>query len=392
MKRTNVENFSRGFSRVHALPVLVWLAAVAFVVVLFYHRTQRFEILGFAQGQVRQISAPCDGRLKTVSVELFEKVSKGQILATLDGTQLNAQIATIFAEIQHLMSQLVPTQETMLADAGNLENDMVAAQRLFSVDVENAKLRILELNTVIETDRVMLEDLELEVKIAQELLDKDAIAPYQLQKAQAAYDALEKKTQTNQQLLTETQNDLEQAQRRRDEFAERQPFHPLIDSTLEPIHKQIAIQEKLIDELLVQRNALTIRSPIDGVVVQIQATANQAALRRPGEGILRRPGEVVLAGDPILIIAETEPKDIVTYASAVQLSRIQEGKPVELVKNTEPAQIAHSQVCYVGPVVEQLPIRLWRNPNIPEWGRPLLIKIPPGMKLVPGELVGIRGL
>jgi len=39
-----------------------------------------------------------------------------------------------------------------------------------------------------------------------------------------------------------------------------------------------------------------------------------------------------------------------------------------------------------------MPERLWVNPNIPEWGRPILIKIPPGLELVPGELVGVRGL
>jgi hypothetical protein len=38
-----------------------------------------------------------------------------------------------------------------------------------------------------------------------------------------------------------------------------------------------------------------------------------------------------------------------------------------------------------------MPQRLWRNPNIPQWGRPVLIDIPPGLSLVPGEVVGIRG-
>jgi hypothetical protein len=39
-----------------------------------------------------------------------------------------------------------------------------------------------------------------------------------------------------------------------------------------------------------------------------------------------------------------------------------------------------------------MPERLWRNPNLPQYGLPVLIKIPPGMELVPGELVGVRGL
>ncbi len=65
---------------------------------------------------------------------------------------------------------------------------------------------------------------------------------------------------------------------------------------------------------------------------------------------------------------------------------------VELVRNSDPPQIARSHVIHLGPAIEQLPNRLWRNPNVPQWGRPFLVEIPEGMDLIPGELVGIRKL
>ncbi len=108
--------------------------------------------------------------------------------------------------------------------------------------------------------------------------------------------------------------------------------------------------------------------------------------------VLRRPGEVVLAGDSILSIAQSKPTEIIAYARREQLGLIREGMPVQLVKNTEPAQIASSQITHLGPIMEVMPQRLWKAPDIPEWGRPMLITIPPGLKLMPGELVGIRGL
>lgn len=392
MKTTRITNHRYGRLHQHILPILVWLGAVACVVMLFRHRSQQFEVLGIAQGQVHQISAPVDSCLKIVSVELFEDVSKGQTLAALDDTQLNAQIVTIHAEIEHLKSQLLSTQDTTLAEAANLETDAIAAQRRFNVDVENARLRILEQKTLIETDKVTLEDLAVEVKIATELLKKDAIAPYELQKAEVLYNALAKKIEENQHLLAQAEQDLQQARRRRDEFAQRQPVHPSVDSALEIIRKQIAVQEKLIAELSVQREALIITSPVDGKVIQIQVNANQAALRRPGEDVLRKPGEVVLAGDPIVVVAETEPTGIVAYIGQEQLAKVKETMMVQLIKSTEPAQIASSQVVRLGPTMELMPQQLWLNPNIAQWGRPVLIKIPPGLKLLPGEMVGIRGL
>lgn len=392
MKKTGTILFRFGRLNLQVIPILVWLIAVASVAVLFRNRSQRFEVLGITQGRIYQVSAPVDSRLKMVTVELFEDVSKGQILATLDDTQLNAQIATIHAEIENFTSQLLSIQDNMLAEAANLETDVIASQRRYNVDVENAKLRILEQRALTETDKVTLEDLALEVKIATELLEKDAIPLYELQKAEALYNALAKKIELNQQVLVQAEQDFEQARQRRDEFANRQTVHPSVDIALETIRKQIAVQEKLIDELSVKREALKITSPIDGTVTQIQVNSNQVALRRPGENVLRKPGEFVLAGDPILVVAEKEPTEIVAYIGQEQLAKVKESMAVKIIKNTEPAQVASSQVVSLGPTMELMPQRLWRNPNVAQWGRLILIKIPPSMKLLPGETVGIKGL
>lgn len=360
----------------HLLPVLVWLGAVACVAGLFLRRSQHFEVLGLAQGQIRQIAAICPGRLKSVPVELFDQVSEGDTLAVLDDEQVRAELAIISAEIQQLMAEIVATQDRLLAEAAGRETDKMATERRFWVDVENARLRILELTTVLETDWIMLEDLGLEVKIVQELLEQDAIAPYELQKVQVQYNALAKKIQENEHLLAQAKQDLERAQQRRDEFARRQPQHPSVVGALGVVHKAIKVQEQRMDELMVRRKGLVLKSPFEGMVSQVQ----------------RGPGEAVLAGEPILAVAEVKPSVIIAYASEEQLGGVKERMVVELVKNIEPAQIASSQVVHLGPAMELMPQRLWRNPNVAQWGRAMLIKIPPGLELIPGEMVGIRGL
>lgn len=396
MKRQIFSTYRLGFLRLHHLfPVLVWLAVVLCVVGLFYHRSRRFEVIGIAQGRIHQVAAPCDGQLKIVCVDLFDEVTKGQTLAALDDELLKAQMAAICAEIQHLMAQLIPTQEQLLAEAANLETTRAADQRRYFVDVENAELRILELRVLIASDRIRLEDLAIEVKELQDLVQQDAIAPYELQRVQAQHASLAKKIEENQRLLEQAKIDLEQAQHRLDEFTARQLQHPSVDGALEVIRKEAQVQEKLLEPLLVQRDSLVIKAPADGIVIQIQANANVVALRRPGEGTLRRPGEVVLAGDPILTIAERQPTEVVAYAREDQVSWVREGMVVELVELAQSggkAQIGRSQILRVGPTIEQMPQRLWRNPAIPQWGRPFLVKIPPGMTLVIGERIGIRRL
>ena len=91
----------------HFVPVTVWLVALACVVWLFYRRAQRFEVVGIARGQVRQIATSSAGRIKSISVELFEPVKAGQTLAVVDTildneqtlkAQLTAQLAGVTAD------------------------------------------------------------------------------------------------------------------------------------------------------------------------------------------------------------------------------------------------------------------------------------------------------
>jgi multidrug resistance efflux pump len=378
--------------RRHILPILVWIIVVAVVVGLFTRRSQRFEVLGIAQGEVRQIASSCTGRLKSVSVQLFEEVSLGQPVAVVDTildneqprAQLQAQLSTILAEIEHLTVQLVPTQDDLLAEKADRETNRLSDSRRFSVDVENARLEILRLRALIETDRIMLEDLALEVQTVKELLAQEAVAPYELQKAKVQYETLATKIEENEQLLEQAKDALTQTQQRRDEYTRYKPHHPSVKDALDVIRKAIKIQERRMDEILVQiealepLQALKLTAPIAGVVSQIQ----------------HWPGEAVLAGEPILTIAEVKPTEIIAYAVEEKVNQIKKGMVVELVKQSEPKkiEIARSQIIYIGPIVEQLPPRLWRNPNIPEWGRPFLVKAPPQMKLIIGEVVGIRRL
>ncbi len=378
--------------RRHLLPVMVWICVVVFIVLLFTRRSQRFEVLGIAQGQVRQVAASCTGRLTSIPVQLFDQVSLGDEVAVVDTIldneqpedQFQAQLDTIEAEIEHLTSQLVPTHEDLLAEKADRETNRLSDSRRFSVDVENARLEILRYRALIETDRIMLTDLSLEVETMKELLAQEAVAPYELQKAQVQYETLAKKIDENELLLEQAKNALKLTQQRRDEYLRNEPHHPSVEDALDVIRKAIKIQESRMEELVVQiealkpRKQLQLTAPIDGIVSQI----------------LHWPGEAVLATEPILTITEIKPTEIIAYALEDQVDQIKKGLSVELVKKnaSKKIEVARSQVTYIGPAIEQLPARLWRNPNIPEWGRPFMIKAPPQMNLVTGEVVGIRRL
>jgi len=391
----------------HLVPVVVWLVALGGVVGLFQRQAQRFEVVGIAQGEVRQVAVSSAGRIKEVRVELFEPVQAGQTLAVVDTildneqtlkSQLEAQLATATAEIQHLVAQLVPTQDLMEADAANLEMNRVGDLRRFSVDVDNARLRILELQAAIAADRILVHDLAMEVKILDKLVADEALAPYELEKVKVQHDSLAAKIADNEALLAQARVTLDEARKRWEEFLQQEVARPSVDHALEVIRKEIEVQEEVMKGLLKQlkalesRGAVELTAPIDGVIIPLYVQANEALQRRPGEHVMRRAGEVVTAGEPILAVAEKEPGEIVAYASEQQIGALKGQMKVQLVKATTPAQLAQSNIVSIGPTIELMPQRLWRNPTIPQWGRAVVIGVPQGLSVIPGEIVGIRGL
>ncbi len=406
MKRIDLRSYPFRL-RHHILPVVVWLGAVLCVVGLFSRRSQRFEVLGRARGQVRQIAATCTGRLTDVYVDLFEQVDAGQTLAVIDSVldnermleaELKSQLDAAIAEIEHLTAQLVPTQDALLAEKADREINFAAETRRFLVDIDQARLQILALKAQIASDRVVMADLAAEVKITEALLKEDVVAPYELQKVKAQHDSLANKVYENETMLAQAEKDLVLARQRLDDFARLQLIHPSVDSALEVIRKEVRIQEELVHGLVEQletlkaRRVIELKAPFAGVVISLQGRANQAILRRPGEDVIRRAGEVVQAGDSILAVAELKPSEIVAYVSESQLGLVIEKTPVEIVKSRPPEQKARCEVDYIGPTLELMPEQLWRNPAVPQWGQPIVIRIPVGLELFAGELVGIRAL
>ncbi len=381
MKRVYPKKNNRGSIRLHVIPFLIWVLALAGVYGLFVHKTAKFETLGVVEAEKRQIAATCAGRLQAVKVGLFDIVKKGQLLAVVntvgDDEHIQQQLDTISAEIQYLMAQLVPMQDQMLTDQQQRENDKVATYRRFAADVEQMRLNVLELRTEIETDKVTLNDLELDLNVAKELLKEDAIVEYEVQKAQIAYDALAKKIEENQILIEQTQVNVEHSDIRAKEYAKQQLHEPSVDNELEVIHKAIKVQEQEMEELVAMRQPLELYAPNDGVISQVYVM----------------PGEVIIPGDRVFTLRMIGTGAIVAYASEIQLDLLkQNNMQVEIRKDGFPTQIAKSKVINVGPVVEEVSAKLLRDQNIRQWGRPILISIPSNMEVVPGETVGIRGL
>lgn len=376
--------------RRHLVPAGVWLCVLAAVVLLLERRSGSFLAVGVARGRVEQVSAVTPGRIAGVQVNLFDRVQAGQVLARIDDGPLAGQAAAILAEMDRLRAEHDENRSILEADVANRHSEWVAEHRAFCGDTVTLTLHVHELRTTLETDRVLLADLEREVENTRALVEQEAVPAYELAKACALADSLARKVDQTQAWLTQAEVELAQARERMADYENHLPV--LADEQISDGHLQqaVAVQAGLLAEVEALRRDQVLRAPFDGVVVEIQPTAGEAALRRTGEGAVRATGEVVVAGEPVLTIAAERPEDVVAYAPDDVAEQLHVGMEVELATLSQPVRRARTQVVAVGPTVERMPERLWPGPALPAWGRPFLVAVPPELALRPGEVVHVR--
>jgi multidrug efflux pump subunit AcrA (membrane-fusion protein) len=129
-----------------------------------------------------------------------------------------------------------------------------------------------------------------------------------------------------------------------------------------------------VAELELLRQNLVLHAPVSGQVTQI----------------LCRPGQAVVSGEPVVMVTAPLAQEVVAYVNEEAFGQIKPNMPVLLAPMANPTQTGRSAVVRIGPAVEQMPQRLWRSAQAPEFGRPVMIAVQPGMGIIPGESIRVE--
>ena len=356
------------------LTVVVWLAAAAGALTLLQERARVGTTVGLAEALRHELSVPIDGVLADMHVELYESVERGQVLADLDDAGLAARMETARADVARLQAELaagaarLPAAESV--QRASWETDLLR----FQVDEADRRLAALELTVALETDRVLARRLERGLARERPLADDALVTPARLDTLELELAEVSERIDRNERLLLERERVAEGAAARTREFVARAPEAAPATTELQPLRAAIDVAARRLDELQVERRLLLVRAPLAGQVTAILAQRGQAVV--PGQPLLQvtaRACGSVLAWVPGPLAADVAPDDVVL------VSRLDRAGPA-----------AESVVTDVGPAVESLPRRLWRDPNVPDFGRPVRIGAVAALALIPGERVAVR--
>ena len=343
---------------------------------LLANRARSFEYIGLAQAPQYEVSAAATGTIDTLVVGLFQDVQAGEVLATLDERQVLATIATSNATLVKLQADLEAARAQMLSGSGSGLADVNADLRRFQIDEEDRQLAVLSLRVVIESDEVERVRLALDVGRNRQLLGDGIIGQAFFDSIKAAHDVVDTRLTKNKILLAQTEEEFRVARERRSSYEADLAVIPPTEPLLAPLLEAVSIEAARLREIQVLRENLILRSPIDGRVSQI----------------FGRRGQAVVPGEPVVIVSERTVSEVVAYLSESDGLRVEEQQPVRLVSHTRPGKVSDSVVLRVSPGIEMLPQRLWRNPQIADYGRAVVIAPQPAMHLTPGETLEVRFL
>ena len=289
-------------------------------------------------------------------------------MAKLDDTQVVANIETARATITQLSAELKAARISLLSDSAALTADL----RRFQIDEEQRRLDALELRVIIESDEIDAERQALEVERNRPLLESGLISQMDFDSVRLRYETVRRRIEENRILLAQTEEEFRTAQSRRKSYEEGMPGEPAEEPLLMPLRSAIAVENGRLREIELQREALFLRSPVAGQVSQL----------------LCRRGQSVIPGEPIVMVAERSTREILAFLK--DGSKVARNTPVMISSRSNPERVAESQIIRVGPTVQELPQRLWRDPRTPVYGRSVIIAGVQGLELTPGELVNIK--
>ena len=311
-------------------PAAVWLLAIVAGVFLYFHGGQFGGMSGVVEAVREEIAPLENARLKTVDVAMGQRVRKGDVLATLDMTMLETQIALDKLQVEIAVSRA----ETDLRD-----------------------MKIREAEAAGELEVLNTEVARLDEMLAQHLIDAETVS-----RLRARQQALSR----SMDFYPDTIKTIEEELSRLREWQAR--VNSQFNKETGDLGMEAAGEETKKGEVSV------LRANSDGVVSEIYY----------------HPGSVVPAGMPIMTVVKSGPQQVIGFLSEINARSISLGMTAYLKSMTGQGPVVRARVTALLPDIATLPNRVSPFPTQTYRGRRVILEpVEPG-NFLPGESVSIE--
>lgn len=356
------------------LPLLVWGAAVALVIVLVQRQRVYVDAVGIAEAKTTYVAPLFDGTVQSLAVDMLDTVAEGQVVAMMDDTLIRSELQVAEAELDRVRALLDAESARFAQEQQMNETSAQDDVRRFQLNEEQARLNHLDRVIQHETDKVDLERLGVQLRRQEEMMKQHLLDEAAYDESRLAYEALKTKIDKDVKAIALAEQNIAAAASRSETRTGEEPVPAPTDAVLRSLQADIAAQQAIVAEVQERRQALTLKSPVAG----------QVAL------ITRRPGESMLAGDPILTIVGAGANRVTAFVDERAAMALNVGDTVELHSRTHPSTVARGKILKIGSYIEPFPERLQVSPVLIQHGFQVLVGELPENVYRPGETLDLR--
>ena len=358
------------FWRVRRLvPVAVWLLVVAAAAWLYRDIGGTADAPGVAQILEYRLSTTEVGRVASLEVVAGQRVAPGQVIARLDTEIIEREMAVAQARLRQLESQVGAT-------GVSLELESLQHGRGFEWQTDAAEIDLPAARASEARDRAELAQVEAEIRRLRDLVRRRLVKIDGVEALEVRRAALQESVQSWPARIAVLETHLKQSAERQYAWdrAHSAPSQASArDVQLKPVQLRIAEQQETLRLLAARLNRAVLRAPVESLVVTI----------------LARPGNVLRPGDPVVSMVETSPRLVVAYLEERQGASVARGAKALARRRGATREPIEGRVESVTGAVTEFPARFRINPALPRFGREVVVQIPPGVSLDPGEAVDI---
>lgn len=373
--------------RFRTLPVCVFVLSVGLTAWLWNRQLRVIQVTGEVYAQRLDIIVPIDGVLADDPYrkwKVYDYVQAGELIARLDDRPTAALIATVKQELEMAKAELdTKVEEYRISENDRKFERQAEADRL-RIAIERNRIDLLQQEALLVADRRELERQNELLETAEGQNRKALITRLDYQTIQKDRDVVAARIKGHEAFIKQTQQIIKEATERLASFPAAHSAD--LEQALRATRAAIAYQEARLRELDVQRELLEIRAPISGRLTMARDTNGQ-------EAVAALPGTAVRRGTVLFSVAAEDADYIVSYIRPNQRIRPEVGMQVA-IRRRNSQEMATSQVDEIGPQVELVPPKQWRDQSqkTMEWGLPIRIPVPRSLRLKPGELVDLKFL
>lgn len=332
-----------------SLPWLAWGGAV--VVALWLGGS--VSAVGVAPAEAErslvELSSPRTATIVEVRVTPGAAVKAGEVVAVLDPSEVDLEIAVAESELERLRLNVSAEGTSLKAD------ELVTRERLVS-DVERAAVDGARLSAELGGDRAELSALDEQIARQRKLVADGLASGGALDELELRRAALGRKVSEYETLLQQAKSHLAAGRAR---LAEWERTGKVGAPRTAPLIAAVKAQQDRVSALRAARARLTLRAPMSGRVHAVHDAAGSAARE----------------GEPLVTLIDERPTRVVAWLPEDRAQRVHVGDLVQLAPSDGVGDERHGRVVALGAGIEEKPLRFRQIPQEPEQARAVYVKL-----------------